>query len=63
MLLSAALSGAHIPEPEEARPIGSAPDDVLDALVALWTAERSSRGDAERIPAEPPVDLRGRGWR
>jgi predicted RNase H-like nuclease len=58
-LLSEAFSGVHIPERSDARRFGAAPDDVLDALVALWTAERAIRGDAQPIPAEPPVDPRG----
>lgn len=44
---------------------GSAPkydladDDVLDALAALWTAERIASGTAETVPATPPRDAKG----
>jgi predicted RNase H-like nuclease len=34
-------------------------DDVLDAFVALWTAERISCGVAISIPAAPPLDAHG----
>ena len=34
-------------------------DDILDALVALWTAERIARGSAISIPAQPPLDAYG----
>jgi predicted RNase H-like nuclease len=39
--------------------VGCKADDMLDALVALWTAERIARGAAISIPAEPPVDKCG----
>lgn len=35
------------------------PDDLLDAIVATWTARRCSEGDAERLPAEMHTDSRG----
>jgi predicted RNase H-like nuclease len=38
---------------------GAAPDDVLDAAAALWTAKRIDRGVARCIPAAPPFDSRG----
>ncbi len=39
---------------------GAGVDDVLDALVALWTARRLLDGIAERVPvAEPELDERG----
>jgi predicted RNase H-like nuclease len=31
-------------------------DDVLDALAAMWTAERVLAGTAVRLPENPPVD-------
>lgn len=31
-------------------------DDLLDALAALWTAERVRRNEAMVIPPDPPVD-------
>jgi predicted RNase H-like nuclease len=34
-------------------------DDILDAFVALWTAERISCGVAISIPAAPPLDAHG----
>ena len=34
-------------------------DDVLDAVVAAWTARRKAEGTAERFPNCPPVDRRG----
>ena len=36
-----------------------APDDLLDAAVLSWTAWRAYRGDALRLPPNPPQDLRG----
>ena len=35
---------------------GCAPDDVVDAFVALWTARRIAHGQAVTIPAAPPRD-------
>jgi len=40
-----------------ARP--AAPDDVLDATVAAWTAKRQADGHASRFPVVPQVDARG----
>ena len=34
-------------------------DDIVDALVALWTAERIACGAAISIPAEPTLDMYG----
>ncbi|MDP9152416.1 MAG: DUF429 domain-containing protein, partial [Myxococcota bacterium] len=43
-----------------ARVAGAAPDDVLDAVAACWTAERLHAGAALRLPSgPPPVDGRG----
>jgi predicted RNase H-like nuclease len=36
-----------------------AADDILDALALVATAKRIVRGEAERIPADPPCDARG----
>jgi predicted RNase H-like nuclease len=46
---------------EEARVVArpAAPDDLLDAVAAAWTARRLVEGVAERLPAEPAVDRRG----
>ncbi|HWL71996.1 MAG TPA: DUF429 domain-containing protein [Geminicoccus sp.] len=38
---------------------GAAPDDVLDAAVAAWTAMRVAAGDACSLPDHPPHDRRG----
>lgn len=48
--------------PEALGPAGAAaPDDVLDAAAAAWTAQRIARGDAASLPAEPTQhDPRGR---
>ncbi len=35
------------------------PDDLLDAIVAVWTARRVAEGVAERLPPDPLVDRRG----
>jgi predicted RNase H-like nuclease len=42
-----------------ALPSGALKDDLLDALAALWTAERAVRGIARRIPEEKQRDERG----
>ena len=34
-------------------------DDLLDALVALWTARRQAAGIAHQVPANPPIDRYG----
>lgn len=39
--------------------LASAGDDVLDAFVALWTAERLAAGAYRTIPSEPPTDRFG----
>jgi predicted RNase H-like nuclease len=39
--------------------LASAKDDVLDAFVALWTAERIVNGTFQTIPSEPPKDAFG----
>jgi predicted RNase H-like nuclease len=38
------------------RRLGCAVDDILDALVGLWTARRIYRGDAITLPSIPPKD-------
>lgn len=38
---------------------GAGSDDVLDAIVAAWTALRFARGEAEVLPTEPQRDERG----
>jgi predicted RNase H-like nuclease len=37
----------------------AAPDDLLDAAIAAWTAWRHAHGMALRLPEDPPVDARG----
>jgi predicted RNase H-like nuclease len=39
--------------------LGCKADDIVDAFVALWTAERISRAVAVSIPAIPPLDALG----
>ncbi len=41
------------------RPRGVAPDDLLDASAACWTAARIRAGRARRLPDDPPADARG----
>lgn len=59
-LLTAAF-GVPIWTRAEARGIArpASPDDLLDAVVAAWTALRVSQGRAGRLPTEPLVDGRG----
>ncbi|HEV8635873.1 MAG TPA: DUF429 domain-containing protein [Chloroflexota bacterium] len=40
-------------------PRGAAPDDLLDALAAAWTAERIVGGSAVVLPDRPELDPRG----
>ena len=40
-------------------PKGAKTDDLLDACIAAWTAERVVRGSALVLPLEPPIDARG----
>jgi predicted RNase H-like nuclease len=61
-----ALAGAGIELPEALDgPAGLVPpDDVLDAAVAAWSADRMARGEATPIPEEPsvPAGSPGRIW-
>jgi predicted RNase H-like nuclease len=41
------------------RELGCKVDDVMDAFVALWTAERIASGSAVSIPPQPPLDAYG----
>jgi predicted RNase H-like nuclease len=36
-----------------------APDDIIDAYAACWTAERIYNETAGVVPAQPPTDARG----
>lgn len=48
-----ARAGLELPERIAA---GEVPvDDVLDAAVAAWSAERKARGEAQTLPVEPPT--------
>lgn len=52
--------GIPLWEREDVRKIvPAAPDDLLDATVAAWTARRVAEGRAERLPQDPPIDRRG----
>lgn len=49
-----ALEGAGIVLPLDLGEAGAAPvDDLLDAAVAAWTADRIAAGQAECLPADP----------
>jgi predicted RNase H-like nuclease len=41
------------------RQMGAQPDDVLDAFVALWSAERIYRGNPRRLPKAVELDSQG----
>jgi predicted RNase H-like nuclease len=45
--------------PGAPRPKGAATDDLLDACIACWTAERIAAGTALVVPDAPPKDARG----
>lgn len=59
--LAAAIPRLELPLRSEASKLvrGAAPDDVLDAVVAAWTARRVVRGEAKTLPVAPPLDSRG----
>jgi predicted RNase H-like nuclease len=59
--LSGALEGVGIPTRQKAGAIASPAkaDDVLDAIVATWTAKRFAEGRSNRLPPAPPADARG----
>src|SRR5205823_2691454 len=44
--------------PDELAAGTASADDVLDAAVAAWSAERIARGEAKTLPAEPPEQAR-----
>lgn len=60
-LLADALVQVSVPAREQARRLvrPAAADDVLDALVAAWTARRYSEGRSGRLPALPETDANG----
>jgi predicted RNase H-like nuclease len=43
----------------EREKLGCKADDIVDAFVALWTAERIACGAAISIPVKPPLDVYG----
>lgn len=49
------LAAAGIELPDELAAVRAAPDDVLDAAVAAWSAARKARGVAVTLPPGPPV--------
>ncbi len=59
--LSKAFEGVYVPTRQEAGRVAppARPDDVLDATVAAWTAQRFVEGKSGRLPPEPPTDARG----
>ncbi len=60
-LLSVVMGPVDIPARDDARrvtpPAGA--DDLLDALVAAWTAQRFAEARAGRLPPDPSTDSRG----
>lgn len=60
-LLAANLHNVYIPTRSEARQLArpAKPDDVLDSIVAAWTAHRLATGHARRLPPNPPTDANG----
>jgi len=60
-ILEAALAGVYIPRRPEAARLsrGVGPDDVLDAIVAAWTAWRHAQDLSKRVPESPEIDARG----
>lgn len=60
-LLARAFGGVDIPTREMAGRLVSraGADDLLDAMVAAWTARRFAAGEAGRLPENPETDVRG----
>ena len=58
LLVGAGFEGV-ISELHAHHPAKVAEDDILDACVACWTAQRITRGQAIWIPEDPPCDGRG----
>jgi len=44
---------------EARKPKQVAPDDILDALVAVWTAGQATIGKAKTLPKNPELDSKG----
>ena len=53
-----ALVAAGLTPPSYVRGLGFAPDDLLDACAAAWSARRYALGEAEPLP-DPPEELDG----
>jgi 8-oxo-dGTP diphosphatase len=58
-LLSAWCGDAITRALADRRALACAADDVVDAFVTLWTAERIHRGQATTLPDRPPRDACG----
>jgi predicted RNase H-like nuclease len=60
-ILEQVMIGVGIPTRHEAARLlpGAGPDDVLDAMVAAWTAWRHARGLSENVAESPEIDARG----
>ena len=56
-ILERALPGIEIPNRSVLEDVGL--DDVLDALIAAWSAQRFAEGKAERLPSDPKLDGNG----
>ncbi len=59
--LSEVFENVELPTRQKAEQIArpAKADDILDAIVAAWTALRFARGEADRMPTVPPTDARG----
>ena len=62
-LLAVALNETVHETMAHRRALACAPDDIVDAIAALWTAERIFRGEATCIPPRPPFDRVGLAMR
>jgi len=58
-ILQQVFTGVNIPTRSEARACGAAPDDVLDAAIAAWTAMRHTQGCSNKVPVSAELDARG----
>jgi predicted RNase H-like nuclease len=50
------LASAGLELPNELAAGQAAADDILDAAVAVWSAARKARGEAQTLPADPPTE-------
>ena len=59
-ILQQVLLGTNVPNRSDAlKHRGTAPDDVLDACIAAWTAMRHAQGRSSGLPEVPEIDGRG----